>query len=107
MGVPVACAKTGVKHLHKMAEELFDVGVYFEANGHGTVIFKDCVKAQVRSKAAEGHPGAKTLANFIDLTNETVGDAASIFLLVEVQFPVDGGLSKKKKNEKVTSQQNK
>ena len=29
---------TGVKHLHHAAEE-FDVGVYFEANGHGTVLF--------------------------------------------------------------------
>ena len=34
--VPVACACTGVKHLHRKALE-FDVGVYFEANGHGTV----------------------------------------------------------------------
>lgn len=34
--VPVHCTKTGVKHLHRKAQE-FDVGVYFEANGHGTV----------------------------------------------------------------------
>ena len=34
--VPVSIAKTGVKHLHKKAIE-FDIGVYFEANGHGTV----------------------------------------------------------------------
>jgi len=27
---------TGVKHLHHAAMQ-FDVGVYFEANGHGTV----------------------------------------------------------------------
>lgn len=30
------CTKTGVKHLHRAAQE-FDIGVYFEANGHGTV----------------------------------------------------------------------
>jgi phosphoacetylglucosamine mutase len=29
-----------VKHLHAKAEH-FDVGIYFEANGHGTVIFSD------------------------------------------------------------------
>lgn len=29
---------TGVKHLHAAAEE-FDVGIYFEANGHGTILF--------------------------------------------------------------------
>lgn len=34
--IPVACAKTGVKNLHHRAKE-FDIGVYFEANGHGTV----------------------------------------------------------------------
>jgi phosphomannomutase len=32
----VYCTKTGVKHLHHKAQE-FDIGVYFEANGHGTV----------------------------------------------------------------------
>ena len=34
--IPVACVPTGVKHLHHKAKE-FDIGVYFEANGHGTV----------------------------------------------------------------------
>ena len=38
--VPVACVATGVKHLHHRAQE-FDIGVYFEANGHGTVLFRD------------------------------------------------------------------
>ena len=36
LNVAVACTKTGVKHLHHKALE-FDIGVYFEANGHGTV----------------------------------------------------------------------
>ncbi len=34
--VAVCCTKTGVKHLHHAAQE-YDIGVYFEANGHGTV----------------------------------------------------------------------
>ncbi|KAI5279709.1 Phosphoacetylglucosamine Mutase, partial [Ascosphaera acerosa] len=33
--LPVVCTPTGVKHLHHAALR-FDVGVYFEANGHGT-----------------------------------------------------------------------
>ena len=33
----MACVPTGVKHLHHKAKE-FDIGVYFEANGHGTVL---------------------------------------------------------------------
>ena len=32
LNIPVACVKTGVKHLHKKAHD-FDIGVYFEANG--------------------------------------------------------------------------
>jgi phosphoacetylglucosamine mutase len=36
--VPVVFTPTGVKHLHHAAAH-FDVGVYFEANGHGTVLF--------------------------------------------------------------------
>lgn len=38
LNVPVSCVSTGVKHLHHEAEK-YDVGVYFEANGHGTVLF--------------------------------------------------------------------
>lgn len=48
-GVEVACVPTGVKYLHHRALE-FDVGVYFEANGHGTVIFSK--KAMEAVKAA-------------------------------------------------------
>jgi phosphoacetylglucosamine mutase len=37
-GINVVFAKTGVKFLHEKAHD-FDCGVYFEANGHGTVLF--------------------------------------------------------------------
>ena len=30
---------TGVKHLHAAAER-FNIGIYFEANGHGTILFR-------------------------------------------------------------------
>lgn len=45
----VACTSTGVKHLHHKAVE-YDIGIYFEANGHGTVVFSD--KARLAIKAA-------------------------------------------------------
>lgn len=32
--------KTGVKNLEDAAE-CFDVGLYFEANGHGTILFTE------------------------------------------------------------------
>jgi len=77
LGVPVACAPTGVKHLHHKALE-YDVGVYFEANGHGTVIFSE--KAQNLIKETEG---ATRLQLLVDVINQTVGDAISDMLLVE------------------------
>jgi phosphoacetylglucosamine mutase len=49
--VPVVFTPTGVKHLHHEAAH-FDVGVYFEANGHGTVLFSD--KAIATFKSTKG-----------------------------------------------------
>lgn len=37
-GMKPLFAATGVKNLHEKAEH-YDIGIYFEANGHGTVIF--------------------------------------------------------------------
>ena len=34
----IVLTATGVKHLH-VAAARFDIGIYFEANGHGTVLF--------------------------------------------------------------------
>ena len=38
LGLAVVRTPTGVKHLHAAAGA-FDAGIYFEANGHGTVLF--------------------------------------------------------------------
>ncbi|KAJ3391055.1 Phosphoacetylglucosamine Mutase [Entophlyctis sp. JEL0112] len=83
--VPVVFTPTGVKHLHHAAEE-FDVGVYFEANGHGTVLFS---KAAIKSfKTSVGSTPAaaraiESLKSLTDLINQAVGDALSDMLLVE------------------------
>jgi phosphoacetylglucosamine mutase len=37
--VSCVCTATGVKHLHTEAEK-YDIGVYFEQNGHGNVLFR-------------------------------------------------------------------
>ena len=50
--IPVACTPTGVKHLHHKALD-FDIGVYFEANGHGTVIFSSKAQQQIREAAGK------------------------------------------------------
>ncbi|KAI8902075.1 hypothetical protein BC833DRAFT_574975 [Globomyces pollinis-pini] len=83
--VPVVFTPTGVKHLHHEAAH-FDVGVYFEANGHGTVLFSD--KAVAAFKAAKGanpteQKAIDTLVGLSDLINQTVGDALSDMLMIE------------------------
>ncbi|KAJ0170797.1 hypothetical protein K1T71_013569 [Dendrolimus kikuchii] len=84
--IPVTCVKTGVKHLHHAALS-YDIGVYFEANGHGTVVYSNMAKNTISKVAEEGEPeqrkAAQLLLNFIDMTNETVGDAISDLFLVE------------------------
>jgi len=84
--VPVSCVSTGVKHLHHEAEK-YDVGVYFEANGHGTVLFSP--EALHTIKTTEGRTPAQNtaltqLGALTELINQTVGDALSDMLLVEV-----------------------
>jgi len=84
--LPVTCTPTGVKHLHHEALK-FDVGVYFEANGHGTVLFSPHALRSFRETQPQS-PAQKdaldTLAAVGDLINQTVGDALSDMLLVEV-----------------------
>ncbi|XP_078504263.1 phosphoacetylglucosamine mutase isoform X2 [Lissotriton helveticus] len=87
MEVPVFCTKTGVKHLHHKAQE-FDIGVYFEANGHGTVLFSKSAEETIRQLAkhetdAEKREAAKMFENVINLINQTVGDAISDMLIIE------------------------
>ncbi|CAM9310123.1 unnamed protein product, partial [Phaeothamnion confervicola] len=53
-GIKIAVAKTGVKFLHHEAVKL-DIGVYFEANGHGTVLFGDLCTAVLRRRLRELH----------------------------------------------------
>ncbi|KAI6008225.1 phosphoacetylglucosamine mutase [Pisolithus orientalis] len=84
--LPVKCVPTGVKHLHHAAEQ-YDIGVYFEANGHGTVVFSQPAQDLIFSH----QPSTPTqltalthLQNILNVINQTVGDALSDMLLVEV-----------------------
>lgn len=65
----IACAATGVKHLHKKAHD-FDIGVYFEANGHGTVLFSKRYQNLISA-----FPENEPLKLFSNLINQAVGDA--------------------------------
>lgn len=84
--LPVRCTPTGVKHLHHEAEK-YDIGVYFEANGHGTVIFSKEAEEKIfahEGASPEETEALKVLQQFTNLINQTVGDAISDLLVVLV-----------------------
>ena len=88
LGLETACTPTGVKHLHPKAEE-FDVGIYFEANGHGTAVFSDAALTSIDAALASTPPGTDAAAALCELQaltaaiNPAVGDALSGILVVE------------------------
>ncbi|KAG0236001.1 Phosphoacetylglucosamine Mutase [Actinomortierella wolfii] len=85
LNVPVKFACTGVKHLHHEALK-YDVGVYFEANGHGTVLFSPSAIKTFFSEEGSNPAQAQAIRSLRALTeviNQTVGDAFSDLLLVE------------------------
>jgi len=85
-GLPLVCVETGVKHLHHAAQS-FGIGVYFEANGHGTVLFSEDTLNTINSHEPQTptqEDNTKDLKALVNLINSTVGDAISDMLLVEV-----------------------
>ena len=93
----IVYAKTGVKYVHHAAVEHFDVGVYFEANGHGTVLFGpkfyQCMaQADVilRGKRCRGSIALQRLSVLPALVNQAVGDALSDLLLVDAILQIQG-----------------
>lgn len=91
LGLEVALAPTGVKYLHEKAAQ-YDIGIYFEANGHGTILFSEHFlswledKIQELSSTLEGSEQQKAALRLLavsKLINQAVGDALSGLLLVE------------------------
>ncbi|SMN22954.1 similar to Saccharomyces cerevisiae YEL058W PCM1 Essential N-acetylglucosamine-phosphate mutase [Maudiozyma saulgeensis] len=85
LNVPVSCTKTGVKHLHHEAQTAYDIGIYFEANGHGTILFSNNFYSKVQScleitKDESITKACKTLLAFSKVINQTVGDAIADLL---------------------------
>lgn len=87
--IPVEIAKTGVKHLHHAAVEHFDVGIYFEANGHGTVVFSKAYRC-FADFCLEEH-NDPFFVQLHRLINPAVGDALSDMLLVDYLLRALGG----------------
>ncbi|XP_059441830.1 phosphoacetylglucosamine mutase-like [Corylus avellana] len=91
LGLEVVFTPTGVKYLHEKAAE-YDIRIYFEANGHGTIIFSESflcwLEARYQecssvSKGPEQQKAALRLLAVSKLINQAVGDALSGLLLVE------------------------
>ena len=88
----VDCTETGVKHLHRAASR-FDIGVYFEANGHGTVLFSPKTLSLISRHEPQSPAELEQLTILratTNLINQTVGDALSDLLLVEVVLAYRG-----------------
>ncbi|ETN86678.1 phosphoglucomutase/phosphomannomutase, alpha/beta/alpha domain I [Necator americanus] len=81
VGVTPVFVPTGVKHLHHAAIK-FDVGIYFEANGHGTVVFSEKFHQTVEMETS--NDAVKRLRLFSRVLNEVVGDAMADLLAVEL-----------------------
>lgn len=73
-------ASTGVKNLHPKAEEV-DVGVYFEPNGHGTIVVRDEFLQLLHQH--RHIPAAAMLRSWLLLANHLVGDAVRNVFLTE------------------------
>ncbi|KAJ8755210.1 hypothetical protein K2173_019008 [Erythroxylum novogranatense] len=89
LGLEVVFTPTGVKYLHEKAAE-YDIGIYFEANGHGTILFSERFLSWLEqkcnglySKGSEQQKAAFRLLAVSKLINQAVGDALSGLLLVE------------------------
>lgn len=87
----------GVKHLHHKAVD-FDIGVYFEANGHGTVIFSP--KALTIIEGVQ----PKTCVDFkeICMRGNTQGNSNGLGLEKQVEMLRGGGeTGKRARKERV------
>lgn len=67
--VDIECTSTGVKYLHSAAKK-YDIGIYFEANGHGTVLVNKTYNN-------------KYLNILCHLMSQVTGDALANILFVE------------------------
>lgn len=80
LGLQVCCTNTGVKYLHHEAKA-FDVGIYFESNGHGTVLFKPSLLQRLQDM--DENLSVMQLLAVSRLMNQAVGDAISGLLLCD------------------------
>jgi len=88
----VSIANTGVKNFVKLSRE-FDVGIFFEPNGHGSVTFSDKIISEIdemmNNENEEKLKNAKILKAMVNLFDPCIGDAIANFLVLEGIFLKD------------------
>jgi phosphoacetylglucosamine mutase len=92
--MPVPLAKTGVKFVHHEAAK-YDLGVYFEANGHGTILFSPRLLRYLNALGKEAlSEKARVALNRVlaaaKLINQAVGDAISDAMFIEAVLTLKG-----------------
>lgn len=82
--VQIKYAKTGVKHLERLAKES-SIGIFFEPNGHGT-IFANIVELDewAQNLHITDDVAFATLLKYILCFSQTTGDALIDFALIEL-----------------------
>lgn len=82
-------AATGVKNIHPVAQSC-DIGIYFEANGHGTILFKhEKITAALSSTspsvcASTSKAALLQIVEISRLLSQVCGDAIADLLMCEV-----------------------
>lgn len=96
LGVQTQYVATGVKYLHHEAKK-YDIGFYFESNGHGTVLFKPSFIGRLRKIKRVGNKiqknAARKILNFYQLINQLIGDAISCLLVICYIFLTEKNVS--------------
>jgi phosphoacetylglucosamine mutase len=81
-------AATGVKHLHKKAEK-YDVGIYFESNGHGTILFSNKVINILKYRCENDAKELLALYGFMsNLTGDAIGCLLAIMYIMSLGYNV-------------------
>lgn len=79
--------KTGVKNLHAGAYN-YDIAIYFESNGHGTVYYNNSVKEKIERlysfiESSADSQVLEMILIFLSLFNRTTGDSLSAMIATE------------------------
>ncbi|ADM10916.1 phosphoacetyl-glucosamine mutase [Encephalitozoon intestinalis ATCC 50506] len=90
----VVMAQTGVKNFVSAARN-FDIGVYFEPNGHGSVCFSQACIDEIERGSSKHHTILKSLVNLFD---PCIGDALGNFMIFKALMADADDLRKFREN---------